>query len=123
LVHHQQAGSTVGGGTPTSPHDAGGGIDRTAVVQPGPGGGTAIEPTRPRRFHAAVKLDAIRLGRDAARIAEEVVQHLSGLVDAHVEVTLEIQAEIPDGAPAELVRTITENCRTLRFESHGFEET
>jgi hypothetical protein len=123
LVHHQQAGSTVGGGTPTSPHDAGGGIDRTAVVQPGPGGGTAIEPTRPRRFHAAVKLDAIRLGRDAARIAEEVVQHLSGLVDAHVEVTLEIQAEIPDGASAELVRTITENCRTLRFESHGFEET
>ena len=91
-------------------------------MQPGAGGRTIGEPPRPRRFHGAVKLDAIRLGRDAHRIAEEVVLHLSGLVDTTVEVTLEIRAEIPAGATPELVRTITENCRTLRFENHGFGE-
>ena len=32
------------------------------------------------------------------------------------------KAEIPDGAPENVVRTVTENSRTLRFTSHGFEE-
>ncbi len=39
-----------------------------------------------------------------------------------VEVTLDIHAEIPDGTPDHIVRTVTENCRTLRFKAHGFEE-
>jgi hypothetical protein len=62
------------------------------------------------------------LGRDASRIAEEVVQHLSGIVGANVEVTLEIHAELPEGANDKLVRDVTENCRTLRFGTYGFEE-
>lgn len=45
-----------------------------------------------------------------------------GLVGAKVRVTLEIEAEIPSGAPDQVVRTITENCRTLTFGSQGFEE-
>jgi len=48
--------------------------------------------------------------------------HLTGLVGASVTVTLEIEAEIPSGAPVTVVRTVTENCRTLRFESQGFEK-
>jgi len=51
-----------------------------------------------------------------------VVQHLASLVDAKVRVLLEIEAEIPSGAPENVVRTVTENCRTLKFESQGFEE-
>jgi predicted AAA+ superfamily ATPase len=79
------------------------------------------KPVQPKRFHGSVKLDATRLGRDAGKIAEEVVQHLSGIVGADVEVTLEISAQIPDGAPEHVVRTVTENCNTLGFLSHGFE--
>jgi len=30
---------------------------------------------------------------------------------------------IPNGAPDNVVRTVTENCRTLKFESSGFEES
>ncbi|MBN2560619.1 MAG: DUF499 domain-containing protein [Phycisphaerae bacterium] len=75
-----------------------------------------------RRFHGAVRLDPVRLGRDASRIAEEVVQHLSGIVGADVEVTLEIRADLPDAASEKLVRDVTENCRTLKFETYGFEE-
>ncbi len=78
--------------------------------------------TKPRRFHGAVTLEAPRLSRDAGRIAEEIVQHLVGLLGTEVEVTLEIHANIPDGAPDNIVRTVTENCRTLRFKTHGFEE-
>jgi hypothetical protein len=46
---------------------------------------------------------------------------LVGLVGASVRITLEIEAEIPDGAPENVVRTVTENGRTLKFTSQGFE--
>ena len=74
-----------------------------------------------KRFHGSVPLDPARVGRDASRIAEEVIAHLSGLVGAKVTVTLEIEAEIPSGAPDHVVRTVTENSRTLKFTSQGFE--
>lgn len=73
------------------------------------------------RFHGSVPLDAAFAGRDAGRIAEEVIAHMAGLVGAKVRVNLEIEAEIPDGAPDHVVRTVTENSRTLKFDSHGFE--
>jgi hypothetical protein len=54
-------------------------------------------------------------------IADEVIAHLAGLVGATVTVTLEIEAEVPTGAPDHVVRTVTENGRTLKFTSQGFE--
>ncbi len=90
-------------------------------------GATSPEPTpappeqKARRFHGAVPLDATRVGRDASQIADEVIAHLAGLVGAKVTVTLEIEAEIPSGAPDHVVRTVTENSRTLKFSSQGFE--
>jgi hypothetical protein len=85
---------------------------------------TTITPKSPqlRRFHGSVTLDARRLGRDASRIAEEVVQHLSSIVGADVQVTLDIQAALPENAADKLVRDVTENCRTLKFTDFGFEE-
>ena len=89
--------------------------------------GTSPGPTptppeqKARRFHGAVSLDATRVGRDASQIADEVIAHLAGLVGAKVTVTLEIEAEIPSGAPDHVVRTVTENSRTLKFSSQGFE--
>jgi hypothetical protein len=90
-------------------------------------GGNGQEPTtpaetKPKRFHGAVVLDPARVGRDASRIADEVIAHLSGLVDANVRVTLEIEADISSGAPDNVVRTVTENSRTLKFTSQGFEK-
>lgn len=82
----------------------------------------ASAPIPPKRFHGTVILDPARVGRDAGRIADEVVSHLNGLVGSKVEVTLEIDAEIPNGAPDNVVRTVTENSRTLKFTSHGFEK-
>ena len=67
-------------------------------------------------------LDPMRAGRDASQIADEVITHLVGLVGADVRVTLEIEADIPGGVPDSVVRIVTENGRTLRFDSHGFEE-
>jgi predicted AAA+ superfamily ATPase len=90
-----------------------------------PGGGTQPEPpaapTRPKRFHGSVVLDTARVGRDASKIADEVIAHLSSLVGAKVTVILEISAEVPNGVTDQVVRTVTENSRTLKFSDHGFE--
>ena len=74
-----------------------------------------------RRFHGTVALDPARTGRDASRIADEVIAHLAGQVGAKVTVTLEIEATMPDGVSDQVVRTVTENSHTLKFTSHGFE--
>ncbi|MCY4354897.1 MAG: Swt1 family HEPN domain-containing protein [Truepera sp.] len=106
---------------PTEPAVAG-----TSPVS-GEGSGTEQAPdtptvTQPTRFHGTVALDSARVGRDASQIADEVISHLSGLIDAKVTVTLEIEAEVPSGAPDQVVRTVTENSRTLKFTSQGFEK-
>ena len=90
----------------------------------GPGEVPAGTPpaTQPTRFHGTATLDSARVGRDASRIADEVISHFSGLVGAKVTVTLEIAAEVPSGAPDHVVRTVTENSRTLKFTSQGFEK-
>jgi len=80
------------------------------------------ETSPPRRFHGSVILNPVRLGRDAADVANEIVQHLMKQPGAKVEVTLDIAAEIPAGAPDDLQRTVNENCRTLKFRSFDFEE-
>ena len=110
-------GATAGGAGATT---ARGGNGETATTQTGTGATPAT--AAPKRFHGTVSLDPTRVGRDASRIADEVVAHLAGLMGSTVKVTLEIEAEIPSGAPDNVVRTVTENSRTLKFTSHGFEK-
>jgi predicted AAA+ superfamily ATPase len=105
----------------------------TQAAQPGtPGQTTATQieadlgkppaPAKPKRFYGAVQLNPERVGRDAGKIAEEVVQHLALQPGATVEVTLEIRAQMPEGAPDNIVRIVTENARTLKFTAQGFEK-
>jgi hypothetical protein len=93
--------------------------------RPGPSDGVASppepKPALSKRYHGTVTLDATRVGRDASLIADEVIAHLAALVGSKVTVTLEIEAEMPNGAPEQVVRIVTENSRTLKFTSQGFE--
>jgi predicted AAA+ superfamily ATPase len=107
-----------------SPVGTAGGPDRTSPKtdedEAPPQKDTKARP--PRRFHGTVTLDSARVGRDAGRIADEVISHLTPLDGATVKVTLEIEADVPKGVPEKVVRIVTENARTLKFESQGFEE-
>lgn len=52
------------------------------TIRQGPWKGTGTPPpppppaTQPKRYHGTATLDANRVGRDAGRIAEEVIAHL-----------------------------------------------
>ncbi len=125
LARHQSEAETVAPATGGSITGSSSGGEGATGAGTGAGPGTATTrpqaAAQPKRFHATVTLDATRVGRDSSRIAEEVVAHLVGLVGSTVTVTLEIDAEMPAGTPDHVVRTVTENCRTLKFRSQGFE--
>lgn len=89
--------------------------------------GSPSTPTVPttrvvHRFHGSVELDPTRMGRDAGRIADEIVSHLTSLGGAKTKITLEIDVEVPNGIPDERVRIISENSNTLKFKNQSFEE-
>ena len=75
----------------------------------------------PNVFMGSVKLDGLRVVKEAGRVAMEVVEHLSTLPDAEVEVTLEIRVRVPDGVKDDVVRTVSENAKTLKFQTATFE--
>lgn len=68
-----------------------------------------------------VKLNPTRVGKEASQVAEDVIAHLENLSGANVELTLEIEVSIPEGAPERVVRRVAENSRTLNFNNSGFE--
>ena len=103
-------------------------VNPTSAAEPTYG---AAEPTPPpsqprdvqlKRFYGSARLDPTRFIRDANSIGDAVVQHLNGLAGAEVELVLKIRARFDTGAPENVVRTVTENSRTLKFSNAGFEE-
>lgn len=110
-------------GTPSTP-SAAPGSDSSTQSPSGQSSGT--QPSQPDkavlgRYYGSVELDPTRVGRDASKIAEEVIAHLVGHYGADVKVTLEIEARLPNGASDQVIRTVTENGKSLKFKDHGFE--
>jgi hypothetical protein len=67
-------------------------------------------------------IEPTKLATEANKVAAEVLQHLISKLGAEVEVVIDIQAHLPDGADDQTLRVVTENCRTLRFDpTSGFE--
>lgn len=124
-LEKEAAASPGAGGataTKTTTGATGNGAEGGTTVSPG-GGDPEPKKAVLRRFHGTARVDGTRLSRDLDQIASAVVQHLRGLLGARVTVTLDIDAEIPSGATGNVVRTVTENCRTLKFERALFEES
>ena len=98
------------------------------IVDPPPPGGVPVPPggtnggsRLPKRFYASATLDPDRVGRDAGRIADEVLTHLATLPNSRVRVSIEIEVEMPEGAPEHVRRTVSENAQVLKSETQGFE--
>jgi hypothetical protein len=83
-------------------------------VQPPP-------PKLPTRFYGRVSVDPVRMLRDLGDIADAIVAQL-GRAGAEVTITVEVDAKSDNGFPDDVRRTISENARTLKFDTHEFEE-
>jgi uncharacterized protein len=110
----EQLAAVTGTGTGTATGT--GGTGGTGGPEPPP------PPEDPTRFYGRVTLEPVRLLRDVGQIAEALVAHLNGPDGSRVSITVEIEAESEDGFPERLRRTVSENARTLKFETSEFEQ-
>lgn len=88
----------------------------------GNNGATATTPANDTRFFMSVKLDNTRVIRDLQRYLDEVISHLSSTDNCEVELSLEVSAQASDGFSQSTVRTVSENCRTLKVDEFGFDK-
>jgi hypothetical protein len=82
---------------------------------------TPSGPSVPKRFYGRVSLEPVRMLRDLGDIADAIVGQL-GRADADVKITVEIEATADGGFADDVRRTVSENARTLKFETHEFED-
>ncbi len=98
------------------------------VREPGPGeppiGGGSAEAEKgvpaeaekfPTRFQGTVMISSERPARDMHQVVEAVIEQLTTVPGATVEIKLEIDAEVPSGIDKAKSRTLLENANTLGF--------
>jgi predicted AAA+ superfamily ATPase len=78
-------------------------------------------PGEPTRFYGRVSLEPVRMLRDLGEIADAIVAQL-GRADADIRITVEVEAQADEGFSDDVRRTVSENARTLKFDSHEFED-
>ena len=100
-------GGTPGGEPPAGPSGT-----------PAPGPQSAKDNTH---FFMSAKLDTTRVNRDVNNYVQEIIQHLMAVEGSDVELTLEVNVNAPNGIPSGTVRTVSENCRTLKITNFGFD--
>jgi hypothetical protein len=84
-----------------------------------PGGGSTVKKLT--RFYGTVEIEPNKLGTTAGNINQEILQHLARLAGSKIKVTMDIDVELPNGASDDIVRTVKENCKTLKFAESNFE--
>lgn len=85
-------------------------------------GGVQPAAASNKHFYMSAKLDNTRVNRDVQNYLQEIIQHLTAVDGSHVELTLEVEVTAPDGIPSTTVRTVSENCRTLKVTDFGFDD-
>jgi hypothetical protein len=98
--------------------------DTETGIRPDPGSDTSATrpgPAAKTRFYGRVSLEPVRMLRDLGEIADAIVTQL-GRADAEVKITIEVEAIAENGFDDDVRRTVSENARTLKFETHEFED-
>ena len=118
------------GEPPAAP--AAGGVTEPAVPGPGqepgptptttPGAAPPTPAPANTRYFGVYKIDPERYARDLTRLSQEILQQLTAIDGAQVEVTVEIHARRADGFPEDKVRVVQENAHTLKFTQSSFED-
>ena len=105
-------------------------IDAAESVGQFMAGRRRVDPERDRMLLFAVLRAIEVIGEAASRVSDETRAAnpaipwsvIAGMRNRLVHGYFDIDAEIPSGAPDHVVRTVTENSRTLKFTSQGFEK-
>jgi hypothetical protein len=104
-------------------HDDAGGPGGTGSGIGGKDGGKpsgGAKRANAHAYHGSVDVNATFAKSELNTLAEEILALLKSNPAAEVQVTVEIEANFPDGAGDSMQRNVTENAKTLRFKSSGW---
>ena len=91
-------------------------VKRTDVVGPGP-----APVVKMKSFRGSVEVDASLAKSQLNTLADEVIKWLASDPNATVRITLEIDAEFPNGASDNIKRSVSENATILKFKTKDWE--
>ena len=99
----------------------------TSGSEPGSSGNTdngAGESSTPsnKHFFMSAEVDPVRVNKVVSTYVDEIIRHLMQVDGATVELKLDVDVIAPNGIPASTVRTVSENCKTLKITDFGFDE-
>jgi hypothetical protein len=91
------------------------------VVTEQPTTGSVAGRPRPRRFYAKVTLDPNRPTPQVSNIAQSILSELDRARGTKLTLTLDIDAEAPEGFPEDVESVVRDNATSLRITDFGFE--
>jgi len=77
---------------------------------------------RNTRFFGTFRVDPERYAKEINRLNQEAVQHIAAQDRVDLQITVDIRAVKKDGFPDTVVRIVSENASTLKFDQSGFED-
>ncbi|MGV8121824.1 MAG: DUF1156 domain-containing protein [Candidatus Xenobiia bacterium LiM19] len=114
---------TVSGGSQTEPASP-----VAPISVPTPGAGTITVPVvslqetaRAKAFYGSVEVNAGAAKMRLSELADEIIAVLASDPQAKVKITLEINAEFPQGADEQIRRVVSENANSLGFKNKTWE--
>jgi hypothetical protein len=72
-------------------------------------------------FHGNISINPSTAKLRLVQLAEEIISVLASDPNAEVQVSVEVQANFPDGAKDQTKRAVSENARTLGFKNADWE--
>jgi predicted AAA+ superfamily ATPase len=93
----------------------------TRIIGPGPAIVKPDPPAKMKSFHGSVDVSASLAKSRLVALADEVIQLLASDPNATVRITVEIDAEFPNGASDTIKRGVSENAMSLGFNTKDWE--
>lgn len=86
------------------------------------GGGTQPTPSeKAKAFYGSVEITPATAKMGMVQVADEIINLLSSDPNASLKITVEINAEFPEGASDQIKRAVSENANSLGFSTKSWE--
>ena len=108
---------TTGGATKNGsiPGGNGSGSDSSTILK-------VVTPTsKPKAYYGSVLIKPSTAKMQMIQVAEEIIAQLQSDPNAYMNISIEINVDFPHGASDQLKRTVSENSRSLGFQSSEWE--
>jgi predicted AAA+ superfamily ATPase len=116
-------GGGIGTGGDSGTTTTGGktGTTTTGGTEIGTGTTGGTTAARPKSFHGSIEINPTSAKMRLVDVADEIISLLAGDPNAKLKITLEINAEFPQGASDQVKRAVAENATSLGFKTKSWE--